>query len=343
VRRTDGADLIEILLVVAVTTVLIVRLYLAGTGYPQLSGGGFHFAHVLWGGLLMLLASLVFLGLLGRHALRFGALAAGVGFGLFIDEVGKFVTSDVDYFFQPALAIIYVVFVLLALLLVALRRTLRTGPREALANALALTHDAVSDPGAADARREVLDLLRRADPADPLVPAIQERIAAAGLSMVERPGPYERWRRRIAGGYLRLALNPWFLRAITGWFAFAATAGLSTVVYLALGDDVGPGADDGPVVHTLQLGSSLASAALVIVGIARLRRSRVSAYRWFQRANLISIMVTHVFVFYDSQLAALTGLAVSLLIYVALRYAIAREEAEERAPLAAIAEAPATA
>jgi hypothetical protein len=42
--------------------------------------------------------------------------------------------------------------------------------------------------------------------------------------------------------------------------------------------------------------------------------------------------VTHVFTFYDSQLAALTGLAVSLLIYVALRYAISQEEAQARRP-----------
>lgn len=319
----------ESLLVFAITTVVIVRLYLAETGYPQLGGSGFHFAHVLWGGLLMLLAAMVFLALMGRGALRFGALAAGVGFGLFIDEVGKFVTSDVDYFFQPALAIIYVVFVLLALLLVALRRSLRTGPIDALANALELTHQAVFDPAAADARREALALLDRADQADPLVPALRARIAAAGSTLPGPPGVVGRCRGRLADGYRRLVLAPWFMWGVIGWFVVAAVTSASAVVYLALGDDVGPGKDDGPVVHALQLGSSLASAACVIAGIALLRRSRLRAYRWFQRATLISIMVTHVFVFYDSQLAALTGLAVSLLIYVALRYAIAREEADQ--------------
>jgi hypothetical protein len=77
-----------------------------------------------------------------------------------------------------------------------------------------------------------------------------------------------------------------------------------------------------------------------VVGIAVMRRSRLSAYRWFRRAVLISIMVTHVFVFYDSQLAALTGLTVSLLVYVALRYAIARERAEANAAAAAPAGSP---
>ena len=44
----------ELFLFAAVATVLLVRTFLAVSGYPQVGGGGLHIAHVLWGGLLML-------------------------------------------------------------------------------------------------------------------------------------------------------------------------------------------------------------------------------------------------------------------------------------------------
>src|SRR5947207_2679248 len=99
------------MLAYAVGTVLVVRLYLAMTGYPQVGTGGLHVAHLLWGGLLMLAGGNILLMVYGKGARRAGAITLGIGFGLFVDEVGKFVTRDNNYFYRPAAAIIYTTFI----------------------------------------------------------------------------------------------------------------------------------------------------------------------------------------------------------------------------------------
>ena len=60
--------------------------------------------------------------------------------------------------------------------------------------------------------------------------------------------------------------------------------------------------------------------------------SRAIAYHGFMRGLLVWILVTQVFVFYSSQLAGLGGLAVDLVAYGSLRFAIGREIVASRHP-----------
>lgn len=92
------------------------RLFLELTGYPQLGGGELHIAHVLWGGLFLFVAALLPILYANEWAHSLSALIAGLGVGLFIDEVGKFITSTNDYFYPSAAPIVYVFFLLTALL-----------------------------------------------------------------------------------------------------------------------------------------------------------------------------------------------------------------------------------
>lgn len=97
------------------------RLLLELTGYPQLSRGELHIAHVLWGGLLLFASSLLMLILANRWVYLLGAVLAGLGVGLFVDEVGKFITQTNDYFYPAAAPIIYAFFLLTVLLYLQIR------------------------------------------------------------------------------------------------------------------------------------------------------------------------------------------------------------------------------
>src|SRR5262245_60066952 len=116
-RNAELGSLLETFLIAGIATVLVIRTQLWPTAYPQLGGGGLHIAHLLWGGVFMVLAIGILLIFLGRGPRRPAAVIGGVGFGFFIDELGKFITEDNDYFFKPAAGVIYLIFILLFLLI----------------------------------------------------------------------------------------------------------------------------------------------------------------------------------------------------------------------------------
>lgn len=97
-------------------SVSLTRLFLELTGYPQLGNQTLHIAHVLYGGIFLFAASLLPLVYANKWALTWSAALSGVGIGLFIDEVGKFITQTSDYFYPAAAPIIYAFFLLTVLL-----------------------------------------------------------------------------------------------------------------------------------------------------------------------------------------------------------------------------------
>ena len=138
IRRFDFVQKLEWFLIAAVFTILTIRTQLWLTNYPELGGSGLHIAHLLWGGLFMVISiwiGLIYLNRWSRHVL---AILGGIGFGFFIDELGKFITQDNNYFFKPAAGIIYLIFVIMFLIIRELSRRQKLDPQTALANALSL-------------------------------------------------------------------------------------------------------------------------------------------------------------------------------------------------------------
>ena len=63
----------------------------------------------------------------------------------------------------------------------------------------------------------------------------------------------------------------------------------------------------------------------VLLGILRLRKSRLEAYRLFRASILINLFITEIFVFAREEFSALIGFSVNLLILLALAFLIDRE------------------
>lgn len=132
VKREGAERYIQLSLVSFAASVIGTRTFLELTGYPQIGNSELHIAHVLWGGLLLFVASLLPLMLANRWAFNSAAILSGVGVGLFIDEVGKFITQTNDYFYPPAAPIIYAFFLLTVFLYLRVRRPPNRTPRAEL-------------------------------------------------------------------------------------------------------------------------------------------------------------------------------------------------------------------
>jgi hypothetical protein len=130
VKRENAERYLLLVLVGFAVTIIGTRSFLEFTGYPQIASGDFHIAHVLWGGLLLFVSSLLLLIGRGSKLYWLSSLLTGIGFGLFIDEVGKFITRTNDYFYPLAAPIIYGSFLLTVLIYSRVRRLRSDGAQD---------------------------------------------------------------------------------------------------------------------------------------------------------------------------------------------------------------------
>jgi hypothetical protein len=340
-RNADLGLLHETFFICGVTTILCIRTDLWLTNYPQLGGHGLHIAHLLYGGALMVTALAFLLTLLGRRVRWVAAIIGGVGFGFFIDELGKFVTADNNYFFKPAAGIIYLVFVVLFLGSRAYQRRRGLNESERVRNAFELIAEASIGPWQAASRARALSLLGEVDDANPLRGPLLA--LADGIDATPDPAPpfWTRWGEAIARRYEAATRQSWFGPTVIAVFVLWAAISLLAVFALVLPVGFEEGAARGgyasdqfshlSFVNWASLGSSAASGILVFLGLTDLvRGDRAKAYVWLTRALLISIFITRVFSFVESQFGAVFGLGVDILLLVSVQ-AMARREAKRAA------------
>jgi len=337
VQRPDGARSVRLVAVGFGVTVVVTRLYLAVTGYPQIGGGQYHLAHALWGGLLLLVGGILALLWSNRWVPTATAVCVGVGSGLFIDEVGKFITARNDYFTPLAAPIIYVAF-LAVLGLATFARAARPDDPRALAHAVADRLGEVADGALPPASRAALlrDLAAlRTDPSRPdlaawataLRPLVQACPVAA---------PHQRYRGpRAAWARVEAVLFPrWVhrLALITGsaLLGLLSLVGLVVLLVLFSGDpDASLVLDDQvvpPGSHPTML--VVASAGEAVVGILLLVAAGALVLgrdRWgtaLCRAGLVIALagVNVVLGYLDAELVVTAVVVELALLVLAVRY-----------------------
>lgn len=317
-RSYDLHQNLTIMLVCGIATVVLTRGFLAATGYPQVGGSKFHIAHVLYGGLLLTFSLIAVIGLLSPAVRPWASVFGGVGLGLFIDEVGKFVTKDVNYFYKPAIAIIYVCFLALFGVVRWLSRRNFNSDERVLIGLDALQRASVGSLSR-ERRGHVLTLLASVDtPMARDVLALLERSAAEP----ERETAGRRVRVVLRHAWHTASEHPRFRQLVLAIIAVSALVSAGEIAYfLRRGIHPLPGGERAFLVVTI------VADAMALVGALELRRSLLRALHWYDHAILIEITIGQVFLYASQQLAASLNLLALLVLWALVRGAIHFESA----------------
>jgi hypothetical protein len=315
VKREGAERYLRITLLSFAASVILTRLLLELTGYPQLGDGTLHIAHVLWGGLLLFIAALLPLLIANRSVYSAGGLLSGVGVGLFIDEVGKFITQTNDYFYPPAAPIIYACFLLTVLLYLQVRRPPTRNSRAELYRALDALAEVLDHDLDAVERGELETRLQRVvqQTTEPELARLAEALLAFLVSdatqvIPEVPGFRERSRQRATTFATRWINRRQLKLVLAVGFVIAGIPGLIGLLLLLV-LMFGPGVSAGELAgRTSRVGlEGLASLPLLVAAgcliLGRERRGIVIG----RFGLLFSLTIVNLLVFYFDQFHALSA------------------------------------
>ncbi len=320
IRNIQSDSYLENFLISAVVSVFLIRIFLAITDYPILGAGNLHIAHMLWGGFFMMAALITLFSFLSQRAAAVASVLGGIGFGAFIDELGKFITADNNYFFQPTIALIYIIFVFIFLITRFIPRYHEFSQREYLVNAIEMIKESAIDDFDADERRRAEEYLRQCDQRNEMVKALQKMLKNSAIAPSTRPGHFTRLRRKLRRLYYRVAESDRILTAITAYLA-ASTAWtfFNSVLYFSQRaymhySDIG------------QLYSSMLAGSFVVIGLFALKFSRFEAYRYFRFAMLTTILLTEFFSLMNPVWYEIFTLGANVFVLLVINYAMIREQ-----------------
>jgi hypothetical protein len=320
-RESRASTYFAVLFGTSVLTILAIRGFLALTNYPKLGGDSLHIAHMLWGGLFMLVALVMFIYIHGHRAKLAGSFLGGVGFGFFIDELGKFITNDNDYFYQPTAMLLYILFLLLWSLLEWLDNYTPITPRQKFVDLLTRVRDGSIHGLSADDNQKIYMLL------DDL--KMTNKDQALFMNYVNKYAPIYQPQTFLQKSnalllYWSKTTRNIIKSKVTKFMVYVAVALTSIlsfmVIIVAIIDkrNIFDLYTNAPAF--IEIGLMLAVAITMIcvfVGLINTKLNWQKTLVWYRRALLVNIFATQVFLFYINQFSAVFGLAFSLmLLYV---------------------------
>jgi hypothetical protein len=240
--KRQGADrYLRLMLLSFAIAVVATRLFLSLTGYPQVGGSTLHIAHLLWGGLLLFLASLLPLMFANRWVYSAAGVMSGAGVGLFIDEVGKFITRTNNYFYPAAMPIIYAFFLLTVILYLRVRQAPSADPRAELYRIFDDMSEVLDRNLDANEQADLEARLKAvaAQPGQPeesrLAEVLLGYLRSGAISLYTPvPGPVARFMRRLRGLESRFLTRGRFRALLTVGLAAAGIFSIAQLMVLGL-------------------------------------------------------------------------------------------------------------
>jgi hypothetical protein len=322
VKNLASDDLLEYFFVSAISSLLIIRIFLAISPIKEISGGDFHIAHMLWGGLFMMISIFMFIIFINSESKVLASIFGGIGFGTFIDELGKFITADNDYFYQPTVGLIYIIFVLIYLFIKYVESQTEYSDKTYAANAVEGLKELVISDFEQDEKHSSLIYIDKIKNKDEVLNVIKDLISKAKVKN-EQLSLYTTVKRFLFSIYLKAIKIKMLIKLLLIFFILNNFFSFLLMFYLLIFErrEIDTFTEYG------YLFSVFLSGIVILLGVFNYwKNDKFNLYKNLSRATLINLLLTQYFLFVLDQFQALLNLTVFILVYVVLKYSINAEQ-----------------
>lgn len=339
--RADAETNTLLTLVSFAASITLTRAFLYLTGYPQIGNNELHISHLLWGGLIMFAALLILQLYSNRWIQTVAAIMSGIGIGLFIDEIGKFITQENNYFYPAAAPIIYSFFLLTLLLLMIIKKRHKPDPRKNMYEVLEQLDDfldhTLSDREA-DKLVKKLEMMTKTD-----VDLGIKRLAVSLLDVIESENhvskaPKQSLFEQVESFFKEVIPNvlprkKMRILLAAAWIAWGIWSLLSPIKVIlnrqnevallwAIQEMVDANLINEAAGHSLflvRIGLSILLGILIIISafILLIKKDRIAAFLAFW-TFLISLTISNLLLFYFDQFSTIFNAVIQFLLFITL-------------------------